>query len=144
MSYQPAPTPIQDSQIREYLGRELARISAALRDDNPVVFYRSGVVSESSLSAADSANYKADLAANVYRFSTSSTVTLTGWADKTPNRERVLLNVGTGVLVLKSEASESSASHRFALPVDWQLSANAACCLWYDAISSRHRGLSRT
>lgn len=143
MNYKPGPLP--DAKfIVSYLSRELDRIAAALNDSAPTVFYRTNVETELSMSAADSANYKAGLASNITRISTSATVTLTGIADTTPYRERTIINIGTGVLVLKSEATESSASFRFALPSNWQLSANAAATIWFDPLSSRHRGLSRT
>jgi hypothetical protein len=144
VNYEPGPLPVDDKFIREYLWRELRKLAASVRDSAAVVFYRTNVETELSLSAGDSANYKVGLSSNVTRISTSVTVTITGLADITPYRERTLINVGTGVLVLKSEASESSASYRFALPQDWQISANGAATLWFDPISSRHRGLSKT
>ncbi len=146
MNYKPGPMVVGDNprNLREYLERELQRISAALTDSASFVFYRTNHDSEHSLSAADSANYRMGLATNVLRISTSNTVTLTGVADKTPYRERVFINVGTGVWVLKSEGSETSASFRFALPANWQLSANASATILYDPVSSRHRGISRT
>lgn len=144
MNYQPAPAPNDSKDVPRFLAQELQRISAALRDNAVTVFYRTSVETDESLSAGDSANYKVGAGTNIVRISTSVTVTLTGIADTTPLRERFLINIGTGVLVLKNEAAESSASHRFALPTTWQLSANATACLWYDAVSSRHRGISRT
>lgn len=144
MNYEPGPMVVADGQLREYLSRELRKIAASLRDSATTIFYRTSVETELSLSAADSANYRIAAHANVVRISTSNTVTMTGIADVTPNRERVLVNVGTGVLVLKNQASESSASHRFALASDWNLSANATATIWYDVASARHRGLSRT
>jgi hypothetical protein len=145
MSYEPGPIPLDQKAVLEYLSRELRRISNALRDDARVVFYRTGSVTEGTLSAGVSANYRIGTTTNISRFSTSNTVTITGIADTTPNREHVFINVGTGVLVLKSEGTESSASHRFALSESlWQLSANASATLWYDVDSFRHRGISRT
>jgi hypothetical protein len=143
MNYQPGPSPYDDKNLREYLSRELRKIADSLRDDARVVFYRTSMETLTA-TAAVSANFKMGIATNIARISTSNTVTLTGIADKVPLRERVIFNVGTGVLVLKSEGTESSASYRFALPSTWQLSANAACSLYYDPVSSRHRGLSRT
>jgi hypothetical protein len=144
VNYEPGPLPHDDKSVREYLGRELRRISVALRDNAPTVFFRTGVETELSLSAGDSANYKIGLAANIIRISTSNTVTITGIADTTPNRERTFVNIGTGVLVMKNAGTESSASHRFALAQDWNLSANASGTVWYDGVSFRHRGLNRT
>lgn len=144
MNYQPGPIPHDDRQLREFLSRELRRISAALQDSASTVFYRTSAETETSWSAGDSANYKAGLYSNIIRISTSSTVTLTGIADTTPFRERTVINVGTGVLVLKNEGTESSASHRFALPTNWNLSANATASIWFDPFSSRHRGIGRT
>jgi hypothetical protein len=144
VNYQPGPMPFSDEQIREYLGRELRKVANCLQDPAPTVFYRTSVETEASLSAADSANYKTGLGSNIIRISTSNTVTLTGLADTTHNRERTFINIGTGVLVLKNEGTESSASHRFALPANWDLSANASGTVWYDAISARHRGIYRT
>lgn len=142
MNYQPGPVAKLDLA---YLARELVKISDALRDNAPTVFYRGSYETELSASAGDSANYKIGLSANITRISTSNTATITGIADSTPNRERVLINVGTGVLVLKSEGTESSAQYRLALSETlWNLSANASAVLWYDPASSRHRGISRT
>lgn len=143
MNYEPAPLPQDPKQLIEYLSRELRRISASVRDDSPVVQYRTAPANQGSLSAAVSANWKI-AAGNVVRISSSVTVTLTGLAGIIPNRELALINVGTGVVVLKSEASESSASNRFSLPTDWNLSANACAVLWKDPYSLRLRGLSRT
>lgn len=144
MSYKPASSP-QGKDVQElarYVGDELRRVAASVRDDADVVWYRTGAVT-ASISAGISANWKVP-AGNIIRISSSNTMTLTGLAERTPNRERTFVNVGTGVVVFKSEASESSASNRFALPVDWQISANGSATLWRDPISARHRGLSRT
>jgi hypothetical protein len=142
VNYEPAQTPSDDKYVREFLARELRRLASIVRDDSPTVWYRTEPV-VASLSAGVSANWKCP-AGNVLLLSTSNTITLTGIAEKTPFRERALINIGTGVVVLKSQASESSASNRFALPIDWQLSANASALIWRDPFSARHRGLSRT
>lgn len=148
MNYEPLSTPLIDSKqsgakvLGEFLSRELRRLASVVRDDSPAVWYRTGVA-VASLSAGISANYKIPQG-NIVLFSTSNTTTLTGIAERTPFRERVLVNIGSGVLYLKSEASESSASNRFALPTSWQLSANASAVIWRDPLSARHRGLSRT
>lgn len=143
MNYQPGPIPQELRDLTRYVSQELQRISAALRDNAVTVFYRTSI-DTASLSAASSANYKAMAAANIIRVSTSNTITITGIADTTPLRERTFINVGTGVLVLKNQGTESSASHRFALPSDLQISANGAVALWFDPISARHRALNRT
>lgn len=143
MNYQPGSPPLDFKTLPEYLWRELRRISEAMRDDAKSVFYRTSVETVTA-SAGISANWRLGRAMNVTRVSTSNTVTITGIDDKTPFHERVLVNIGTGVLVMKSEGTESSASLRLALAADWQISANAAAILWYDPVSSRHRGLSRT
>lgn len=144
MNYIPGVTIPRDAKgIAEFLERDLHRIAESVRDNGPKVFYRTRPSDQESLTAGVSANYKI-ANGNIVRVSTSSTITLTGLAYKTHNREIVLLNVGTGVLVLKPEASESSSSYRFALAATWQLSANAAAILWYDGQSSRHRGIART
>lgn len=141
MSFEPSPPPIagpkDDKALREYVAREFRRISNLLKT---VVYQQNPAAG--SLSAGVSANWK--LAGGIFRLSTSSTVTITGIADTTANRTRTFINVGTGVAVFKSEATESSAPYRLALPTNWNLSANATCTLWYDALSARHRGLSRT
>jgi hypothetical protein len=142
MNYEPGATPSDDKGIREFLARELRRLANVLKDDAPVVWYRNGPVN-ASLSAGISANWRIPQG-NVIRISTSDTITLTGIAERTPFRERVLVNVGTGVVVLKSQASESSASNRFALPTDWNISANGSAVIWRDPFSARHRGLSKT
>lgn len=142
MNYEPAQTPNDDKYVREFLARELRRLSSAVRDNADTVWYRTGPV-VASLSAGISADWKIPVG-NVILMSASNTITLTGIAEKTPLRERVFINIGTGVVVFKSQATESSASNRFALPTDWQLSANASCLIWRDPYSARHRGLSRT
>lgn len=142
MNYEPAQTPNDDKGLKEFVGRELRRLSGILRDNSPSVWYRTDPVT-ASLSAGISANWKIP-AGNVIRLSTSNTITLTGIAEKTANRERTFINIGTGVVVFKDAGTESSASNRFALPTSWQLSTGAACTMWYDKSSARHRGLSRT
>jgi len=137
------PLSKEPDHLREYLGRELRRVADSLKDDAKTVFYRTSLETVTA-SAGVSANWRIGKAMNVTRVSTSNTVTITGIADTTPFRERVIFNVGTGVLVLKSEGTESSASFRFALPSTWQLSQNASVVLLYDPVSSRHRGISRT
>lgn len=143
MSYEPAPVPMDVANLGEYLARELRRLAQATRDNAPSVFYRTLSANQGSLSAAVSANYKI-ASGNVVRVSASATVTLTGLAGISPGRELVLVNVGHGVVFLKSEGTESSASFRFALATNWELSQNAAATLWYDSASARWRGLSRT
>lgn len=144
MTYAPSPPPRDRAYAIDYLERELRRIASDLRADAPVVFYRTLHADAGTLSAGISANWKI-AAGNVIRLSTSITVTLTGLQLSDPNqRELVLFNVGTGVLVLSSEDAASSASYRFALPTTWQLSANAAALLWYDPVSTRIRGIART
>ena len=142
MNYEPAQTPSDDKGIREYLARELRRLSTVVKDSTPAVWYVTDPV-VASLSAGISANWKCP-AGNIVLMSTSTTITLTGIADTTPNRVRTLINIGTGVVVLKNAGTESSASFRFALATDWQLSAGAAATIWRDAFGARHRGLSRT
>jgi hypothetical protein len=142
VNYEPGSTPSDDKGIREFLARELRRLANVLKDEAPVVWYRNGAVT-ASLSAGISANWKVP-AGNVIRISTSDTITLTGIAEKTPFRERAFVNIGHGVVVFKSEASESSASNRLLLPQDWAVSQNGTAVLWRDPISARHRGLSRT
>lgn len=143
MNYEPSNTPLDDKALREYVGRELRRLSGALRDNAPTVFYRTNPANQGSLTAGVSANFRI-AAGNVIRISSSATVTLTGLALSEASREIVLINVGTGVVVLKAEGTESSASYRFALVNSWDLSQNAAATLLYDAYSSRWRGISRT
>jgi hypothetical protein len=143
MSYEPASLPTDPKNLVEYLSRELRRLAGTLKDDAQVVQYRTTPATAGTLSAGISANYKIP-AGNVVRLSTSVTVTLTGLALKAPNREVVLLNVGTGVLHLKNAATESSASYRFALVNSLDLSQNAACTLWYDGASARWRAIGRT
>lgn len=146
MKYIPTPSGVNKTpqQLAEYLRSELQRISNATGDDIEVVQYRTRWAN-ASLSAGVSANWKI-AAGNVIRISASITQTLTGLVVGSPQgcREIVLMNVGTGVVVLNSEDAASSASARFALPATWNLSANASAVLWYDPISSRFRGVSRT
>lgn len=143
MSYTPTPPPLDAKYLPSYLDRELRRLASDIRDDADKVFYRTLPVSQGSLSAGVSANYKITRG-NVIRLSTSNTQTFTGLDFIDAMREIVFLNVGTGVAVLKSEDAASSASARFALAATLQLSANAAAVLWYDPLSWRWRCLSRT
>jgi hypothetical protein len=139
MKYTPGHVPDNPQALLEFLRVELNRIA----DGQGSVLYRTDPVN-ASLSAGVSANWKVN-AGNVVRISTSVTATLTGISVLNPSgRELVLLNVGTGVVVLNSEDAGSSASLRFVLPTTWQLSAGASCTLWYDAQSSRWRGIART
>lgn len=139
MKYVPGQTPKDPQLLAEFLRRELNRIS----DAQDVVVYRTNPVN-ASLSAGVSANWKVN-AGNVVRISSSVTATLTGISVLNPaDRELVLINVGTGVVVLNSQDAASSASYRFVLPTTWQLSAGASATLLYDAISSRWRGIART
>lgn len=142
MNYEPLGIPQDDKGLRAFLARELRRLADVVRDNAPTVWYRTGPV-VASLSAGISANWLVPQG-NVILMSTSSTITLTGIAEKTPFRERAFINIGTGVVVFKSQATESSASNRFALPTDWNISAGGSVILWRDSISARHRGLSRT
>src|SRR5689334_15163227 len=103
MNYKPGP--VSSGDLLGYVSRELQKIAAAVSDSSPTVFYRPIAETELSFSAGDSANYRIHIHANVIRISTSDTVTITGIADTTPYRERALINVGTGVLVLKSEGT---------------------------------------
>jgi len=146
MSYTPSPPPFDIKQVPEYLQRELRRLSEDLADQADSVFYRTLPVTSLSLSVSNgsSANWKVD--GNLLLVSTSVTQTFTGLQRGvlSPMRELVFINVGTGVAALKSEAAESSASNRFALVTDYQLSKNAAAILWRDPYASRWRGISKT
>jgi len=143
MNYEPGSTPLDDKALGAFIGRELRRLSSALRDNAPTVFYRTNPANQGSLTAGVSANWKI-VSGNVIRISASATVTLTGLALSDPTREIVLINVGTAAVMLKNQGTESSASYRFALSTDWNLSQNAAATLFYDPFSSRWRGISRT
>jgi hypothetical protein len=143
MSYDPAPLPQRADGLVEYLSRELRRLSGTLKDDAQVVQYRTAPATAGTLSDGVSANYKLP-AGNIIRLSASNTVTLTGLAMKTPNREVVLVNIGTGVVHLKTAGTESSASYRFALVNSLDLSQNASAICWYDAASARWRVIGRS
>lgn len=151
MSYIKSPPPGGADPVRilEYVRLELDRIGAAVADNAPVVFYRTNPAQHSSLSVSNgsSANWK--ISGNVLLVSTSVTQTFTGIQRNTQPlidgmKEIVFINIGTGVAVLKTAGSESSASNQFALPISWQLSANAAAILWRDPFAARWRGISRT
>lgn len=142
MSYEPGPLPQKADGLIEYLSRELRRLAGTLKDDAQVVQYRTSPVTAGTLSAGISANWRVPFG-NVIRLSASNTVTLTGLAVKTANREIVLLNIGAGVVHLKTAATESSASYRFALVNSLDLSQNASIQLWYDAASARWRAIGR-
>lgn len=142
-NYIPPPTPLEQKDLPAYLWRELNRVGKNLADSAELIFYRTLPYTDDSLTAGASANYKI-AQGNVIRISTSNTFTLTGLAVKQYNREIVILNVGTGVLSFKSQGAESSASHRFALGINYQISAGYAVTFWYDLASSRWRALSRS
>lgn len=146
MSYTPAPPPLDIQQLPQYLRSELRRISADLADNSDAVFYRTSPTQPASLSVSNGSSANWRVAGNVLLVSTSTTQTFTGLqrAAMDAFREVVFINVGTGVAVLKSQAAESSASNRFALVTDYQLSLNAACGLWRDAYAARWRGIWKT
>src|SRR6478609_4738187 len=105
MNYKPAPPPLDLKGLPEYLQRELSRVGDVLADASDCVFYRTLPVraAQLSLSAGISANWR--VAGNLLLCSTSVTQTVTGIHRNqfAANREMVFFNVGTGVLVLKSE-----------------------------------------
>ncbi len=147
-NYTPTPPPElkRPDDIREYLHRELRRVGDQLSDDADTVFFRT-LPTQVSLSAGISANWR--ISGNLLLISTSITQTLTGIQRSTQlfadhKREIVIINVGTGVLSMKSAASESSASNQFLLPSNYQLSANAACTVWRDPFAAKWRAISRT
>lgn len=146
MSYQAGTVPFDVKELPRFLQTELRRIAADLADSADAVFYRTSPTQSASLSISNgsSANWK--VTGNVLLVSTSVTQTFTGLQRSALDglREIVFINVGTGVAVLKSQAAESSASNRFALVSDYQLSANAAATLWRDPYAWRWRGLSKT
>ncbi len=143
-NYRVPPAPSEVKQLPEYIYRELGRVASSTADNAEVIFYRTIVAADASLSAGISANWKC-ANANVIRMSTSNTITVTGIAFSVPMREFVFINVGTGVVAFKNEGTESSASFRFALPAAlYQLSANHAAGFWYDNVSARMRPLYRT
>lgn len=146
MSYTPAPPPLDLKQLPEFLQREFRRISEDLADNADSVFYRTIPTRSVSLSVSNGASANWKVAGNLLLVSTSATQTFTGLQRNSLDalREVVFINVGTGVAVLKSQAAESSASNRFALVADYQLSANAAATLWRDPYAARWRGISRT
>jgi len=141
LNYQPAAPPSDPARLAEYLNRELRRISQALAETAPVVHYAVGQLTPTTWSAN---NYKPPGldGANVVRISASVTQTLTGIALTSPYRQLSLVNIGTGVIYLSSQDAASSASARFALAANLNLSANAVANLWYDPISSRWRAQS--
>lgn len=142
-NYVPTPPPDDLKYLPEYTHRELRRVGDTLADPADAIHYMTPYA-DASLSDGISANWKCPNA-TVIRCSTSATITLTGIAYKQAKRNFTFLNVGTGVLALKNAGTESSASHRFALPTAlYQISANHAVTTWYDPASSRHRPISRT
>lgn len=143
MNYTPHPPAGDPKALMEYVYRELQAVAKQLKDDAPRVAYASLAVDAGTLSAGVSANWKIP-AGNIVRLSLSATLTLTGIADKTPNRIRVLRNVGTAALVLVSGSANSSASYRFNFALDYNISQNHAITLWYDPKIARHVALSRT
>jgi hypothetical protein len=146
MSYIAGTVPFDVKELPRFLQTELRRIAADLADNADSVFYRTMPSRSDSLSVSNgsSANWK--VAGNVLLVSTSTTQTFTGLQRGALDglREVVFINVGTGVAVLKSQAAESSASNRFALVSDYQLSTNAAATLWRDPYAWRWRGISRS
>ncbi len=146
MSYDPTPVPFNVAELPRFLQNELARISKDLADNADSVFYRTLPSTSGSLSVSNGSSANWRVAGNVLLVSTSATQTFTGLQRGATDafREIIFINVGTGVAVLKSQAAESSASNRFALVTDYQLSANAAAHLWRDSFAARWRGIART
>lgn len=142
-NYVPTPPPGDVKNLTEYVHRELRRAGDTLADPADAIHYMTPYA-DASLSNGISANWKCPNA-TVIRCSTSNTITLTGIAYKLAKRNFTFINIGTGVLALKNEGTESSASYRFALPAAlYQISANHAVTTWFDPASARHRPVSRT
>lgn len=145
MAYTPQPPPFDVKQLPSYLDLELQRISRDLADNASTVFYVTDPVTSASLSISNgsSANWK--VAGNVLLVSCSTTQTFTGFQRGLMDATRVFffVQVGAGVAVLKSEASESSASNRMALVSSISLSQNGSLMLWRDPIAARWRGLAK-
>lgn len=142
-NYVPTPPPYDPKALVEYIHRELRRAGDALADPADAIHYMTPYA-DASLSDAISANWKCPNA-TIIRCSTSNTITLTGIAYKQAKRNFTFANIGTGVLALKNQGTESSASFRFALPAAlYQISAGHTVTTWYDPASSRHRPVSRT
>lgn len=146
MSYVSGTVPFDVKEIPRFLQNELRRIASELADNADAVFYRTSPTQSTSLSVSNGSSANWRVAGNVLLVSTSTTQTFTGLQRSALDamREVVFLNVGTGVAVLKSQAVESSASNRFALVTDYQLSANAGAVLWRDPFAARWRGIAKT
>lgn len=146
MSYAPNSVPFDVKELPRFLQSELRRIAADLADNADAVFYRTSPTQSASLSVSNGSSANWRVAGNVLLVSTSTTQTFTGLQRGALDalREVVFVNVGTGVAVLKSQAAESSASNRFALVTDYQLSTNAAAILWRDPFGARWRGIAKT
>lgn len=146
MKYTPNAVPDDLKQLPRFLRLELSRISKLGADNADCVFYRTDPTTSGSLSVSNGSSANWRVAGNVLLVSTSTTQTFTGLQRGVLDayREIVFINVGTGVAVLKNQAAESSASNRFALVQDYQLSANAAAHLWRDPFASRWRGIAKT
>lgn len=145
MNYDPGPPPGSPTPqtIVEFMIRELRRIGQSFRDDTPSVHYET-IPNTPAVTTGIAANWKL-AQANIFRVSTSNTITLTGIASRDANRQITLINIGSGVLTLKNESSESSASNRIVLSsATLALSANHAATLWRDAASARWRWLGST
>jgi len=146
MSYVAGTVPFDVKEIPRFLQSELRRIASELADNADAVFYRTSPTQSASLSVSNGSSANWRVAGNVLLVSTSTTQTFTGLQRGALDsmREVVFVNIGSGVAVLKSQAAESSASNRFALVADYQLSANAAAVLWRDPFGARWRGIAKT
>lgn len=146
MSYVAGTVPFDVKELPRFLQGELRRIASGLADNADSVFYRTAPTQSVSLSVSNGSSANWRVAGNVLLVSTSVTQTFTGLQRSSLDgmREVVFLNVGTGVAYLKSQATESSASNRFALVNDYQLSQNAAAILWRDPFAWRWRGIAKT
>lgn len=146
MAYKPPAVPLNPKDLPRFLQTEFERIAQDLADNASRVFYRTNPASSGSLSVSNGSSANWRVHGNVLLVSTSQTQTFTGLQRRTPNlennREVVFMNIGSGVAVLKNQASESSASNRFALVQDYNLSQNACVTLWRDPFASRWRGMS--
>lgn len=135
MTYEPLPPPGQDKQSA-WAWRELQKIAAAIRDSSARVSYATGTV---NVTPGDNLKPDGGESANVWLFSASSSLNITGVAIRDENRRVILVNKGPGTVVLVNESSSSSASNRFSMPQNYVLSASAAVEIWRDPIVSRWR-----
>lgn len=109
------------------------------------VFSLQGDISPAQITAdQDDYNPTGLSTAAILRLSTDATRNINGIAGGADGRIIKIVNVGTQGIVLKDEATTSTAANRFALNSDLTISENQAVEILYDSTTSRWRAIGGT